>query len=280
MIWHFSWWRSQYASQQRSNSNTAAVHTNHQLKQACTNKSWASLWKIQSAHGKRHGSVFQSLGHTASFSGRTLHTLGNINVKNQLGESSWNTYCLTIPLWWHLDDTDCLCLMPSTVLYSSQAAWLCKLLSNRRLSGSHSPLCARLFAYAIAESGTKKPGYLKDLYVTTSQQCAVTIPAHAINILGIDARREATLYTQTVKSAIIQMIRVCYCPSFIQKPSHCCLCLILAEIIKVEWKPVSGQRVNDRFPLRGQSEWECSVTLQCWMPSCRQVKQWLLQRQR
>lgn len=54
------------------------------------------------------------------------------------------------------------------LLCSSQAAWLCKLLSNRSLSGSRSPLCACLFAQYIAESSTKEPGYLKELYVTKS----------------------------------------------------------------------------------------------------------------
>lgn len=54
------------------------------------------------------------------------------------------------------------------LLCSSQAGWLCKLLSNRSLSVSHSPLCACLFAQYITESSTKEPGYLKELYVTKS----------------------------------------------------------------------------------------------------------------
>lgn len=70
------------------------------------------------------------------------------------------------------------------LLYSSQTAWLCKLLSNRKLSGSHSPLCACLFAYYIAESSTKKPGFERPL----CNRFAITIPAYTINILYIDAR--------------------------------------------------------------------------------------------
>lgn len=85
--------------------------------------------------------------------GRTLHT--DINVKNQVVWWIFSKYSFSNHLTWMTQTVFALC----PLLYSSQTAWLCKLLSNQKLSGSHSPLCACLFAYYMAESSTKKPGF-------------------------------------------------------------------------------------------------------------------------
>lgn len=79
-------------------------------------------------------------------------------------ESSWKTGSLRRSL---VGMTETACAS-CPLLCSSQAACLYKLLSNPScldLPG----LCACLFADYIAESSTKKPRYLKELYVTKSQ---------------------------------------------------------------------------------------------------------------